>query len=121
MAKRFLGVDSGKNSRFVVVPCPHEVSTTYGKGTKNGPAAILKASEQIEYCTSEAEAITTSSPTPLLSKERGDSVDVVIIATDWPQFRGLGGVLLQSSSRPLIMDGRRMLASKYNELPRESE
>jgi len=41
---------------------------------------------------------------------------VVIIATDWPQFRGLGDVLLQSSSRPLIMDGRRMLQHKYGEL-----
>lgn len=44
--------------------------------------------------------------------------DVVIITTDWPQFRGLGDVLLQGSSRPgrLIMDGRRMLYHKYGEL-----
>jgi len=35
-------------SKFVIIPCPHEATTTYGKGTKNGPAAILKAMEQVE-------------------------------------------------------------------------
>ena len=35
-------------SKFVVVPVPHEATTTYGKGTKNGPAAILRASEHLE-------------------------------------------------------------------------
>jgi agmatinase len=33
---------------FVVIPCPHEKTTTYGKGTKQGPAAVLKASQQVE-------------------------------------------------------------------------
>lgn len=43
--------------------------------------------------------------------------DVIIIATDWPQFRELGDKLLKNP-RPgtLIMDGRRMLASRYQEL-----
>lgn len=63
---------------------------------------VFPASEQVEYVDHEAEAIV--------------QVDVIIIATDWPQFRGLGDVLLQSSSRPLIMDGRRMLVNKYDEL-----
>lgn len=45
----FLGQQANyKNSVFVVVPVPHEATTTYEKGTKNGPAAILKASEQVE-------------------------------------------------------------------------
>jgi len=35
-------------SKFVVIPCPHEKTTTYGKGTKKGPAAIIKAMEQVE-------------------------------------------------------------------------
>jgi agmatinase len=37
-----------KGSTFVIVPVPYEATTTYGKGTKNGPAAILKASQQVE-------------------------------------------------------------------------
>jgi agmatinase len=36
------------DARFVVVPVPYEATTTYGKGTKNGPAAILRASEKLE-------------------------------------------------------------------------
>jgi len=59
-------------------------------------------SNQIRYFKDEKDAVS--------------GADVVIIATDWPQFRGLGDVLLQSSSRPLIMDGRRMLQHKYGEL-----
>lgn len=37
-----------KDSRFVVVPVPYEATTTYGKGTKKGPAAILRASQNLE-------------------------------------------------------------------------
>lgn len=65
-------------------------------------AILFPTSKQIEYVDRESEAIV--------------GADVVIIATDWPQFRGLGDILLQSLSRPLIMDGRRMLANKYEEL-----
>ena len=36
------------NSKFVVVPCPHEVSVSYGGGTKKGPQAILDASFYVE-------------------------------------------------------------------------
>jgi len=63
---------------------------------------LFPESERFKYCKSESECVKEA--------------DVVIIATDWPQFRGLGDVLLQSSSRPLIMDGRRMLQHKYGEL-----
>ncbi|MDP2709130.1 MAG: nucleotide sugar dehydrogenase [bacterium] len=43
--------------------------------------------------------------------------DVLIIVTDWPQFRGLDGLILEKLPRgALIMDGRRMLAHKYDEL-----
>ncbi len=63
---------------------------------------VFPESKQFKYCSSEAEAI--------------DGVDVVIIATDWPQFRGLGDILLQSPNRPLLMDGRRMLQHRYADL-----
>lgn len=38
---------------FVVIPCPHEATTSYGKGTKHGPAAILKASQALELFDEE--------------------------------------------------------------------
>jgi agmatinase len=50
---QFLGIASRdadyRQSKFVVIPCPHELTTSYGKGTKKGPAAILNASRQVEW------------------------------------------------------------------------
>jgi len=63
---------------------------------------VFPESEQFKYFAGEAECVV--------------GADIVIIATDWPQFRGLGDVLLQNKARPLIMDGRRMLQHKYQEL-----
>jgi agmatinase len=40
-------------AKFVVIPCPHEATTSYGQGTKSGPAAILKASREIEWFDEE--------------------------------------------------------------------
>ena len=49
---RFLDVEKQyydyEKAMFVVVPVPYEETTTYGKGTKNGPEAILRASQQVE-------------------------------------------------------------------------
>jgi agmatinase len=36
-------------SKYVVLPCSHEATTSYGKGTRNGPNAILKASQAVEW------------------------------------------------------------------------
>lgn len=65
---------------------------------------VFPESEQIKYCNNENETILES--------------DAIIIATDWPQFRELDKNLLKLSNRPLLMDGRRMLAHKYEELQR---
>ena len=45
----FLGQKSSfEQSQFVVLPVPHEATVSYGKGTKNGPRAIIEASNYIE-------------------------------------------------------------------------
>lgn len=41
------------NAYFVVVPSPYEKTTSYGKGTKNGPQGICTASEQVELYDEE--------------------------------------------------------------------
>ncbi|MFC1496390.1 agmatinase [Candidatus Margulisiibacteriota bacterium] len=57
MPKGFLSPDPKfakyKTSRFVVIPCPHEKTVCYGKGTKNGPKAIIDASAQVEVYDEE--------------------------------------------------------------------
>lgn len=35
-------------SRFIVIPCPHEETVSYGGGTKKGPKAIIDASFYVE-------------------------------------------------------------------------
>ncbi|MCZ7650907.1 MAG: agmatinase [Thermoanaerobaculia bacterium] len=40
-------------SRFAVLPVPFERSTSYGKGTANGPAAIVRASQSMELWDEE--------------------------------------------------------------------
>lgn len=59
--------------------------------------------KKINLVSSESEAI----------KE----VDILIIATDWPQFRGLDDLIKKNLPKgAIIMDGRRMLAQKYEAL-----
>ncbi len=59
-------------------------------------------SKTVEYFSHEMQAIAKA--------------DIIIIATDWPQFRGLADVLLAQPSRPVLMDGRRMLQHRYDDL-----
>jgi len=42
------GQHNYKEAKIIVVPVPYESTTTYGKGTKLAPAAILRASHQVE-------------------------------------------------------------------------
>jgi agmatinase len=42
-----------KSSRFAVLQIPYEATTTYGKGTKRGPAGIIEASRNMELYDEE--------------------------------------------------------------------
>lgn len=64
--------------------------------------ALFPESEQVKYLESAEAAVNCA--------------HVVLIVTDWPQFRGLADTLLVGSARPLIMDGRRMLQHRYDDL-----
>lgn len=50
----FLGVQHPlEEARFVVLPVPYERTTSYKKGTREGPSALLRASHQVEYFDEE--------------------------------------------------------------------
>lgn len=62
-----------ETSKFVVIPCPHEKTTSYGKGTKNGPQAILTSSQIVENFDEELHVETYKAgihtlPTTQISK-----------------------------------------------------
>lgn len=67
------------------------------------PVALEAASKclgsGVEYAASIADCIRAAS--------------VVIIATDWPEFRSVFHQVAKSNPRPLILDGWRMLRSSY--------
>ena len=46
------------DAAFVVVPVPYEKTTSYGHGTKRGPAAVINASYQLELWDEETKTET---------------------------------------------------------------
>src|SRR3712207_3128022 len=48
----FLGLDAAlstfETSQVIILPVPYELTTSYGQGTRQGPRAILHASQQVE-------------------------------------------------------------------------
>lgn len=59
MKKNFLDLDKKfsdfEKSKIVIVPFGLEKSTSYSRGTRNGPNAIIKASQEVELFDEEAE------------------------------------------------------------------
>jgi agmatinase len=57
-ASNFLGIEDElstlDHAKVVVLPVPYEKTVSYGKGTKNGPGAILEASRYVEFYDEEA-------------------------------------------------------------------
>jgi UDPglucose 6-dehydrogenase len=59
--------------------------------------------QRIVYCENEEQALAGSA--------------ACLILTDWPQFRQLGELILKNCRPPyLIMDGRRMLCDRFEEM-----
>jgi agmatinase len=59
ITRNFLAIEkqysSFDNSKIVILPCPYEKTTSYGKGTSKGPGAILKASHYVEFFDEETQ------------------------------------------------------------------
>lgn len=57
IAQNFLGIDSKyssfEDSKIVILSCPYEKTTSYGKGSEHGPKAIIKASHYVEFFDEE--------------------------------------------------------------------
>ena len=63
----------------------------------------MGTADKIELVDSEVKAIS--------------DIEILIIAGDWPQFRELAELIKKNLPKgTIIMDGRRMLQQKYQEL-----
>jgi len=95
----FLGLEPKlsdyKNAKVAILPLPYEATTSYGAGTKRGPAAIIKASQQVEFFDEELNA---------------ESCQVGIATTKAPAFGKASGVkavkMIADSCRQLLNDGK---------------
>jgi agmatinase len=102
----FLGLEpnlsSYDNARVAILPLPYEATTSYGAGTKRGPAAIIKASQQVEFFDEELNlepcqvGIATTKP-PAFGKATGANAVKMIadscrsLCKDGKFVIGLGG------------------------------
>jgi agmatinase len=74
-------IDPGYDAaRVVVLPVPYEATTTYVQGCKHGPAALLEASDQLEYYDIElgcetGYAIGVHTTAPIADTRSGEIVD----------------------------------------------
>ena len=59
-ASNFLGLDAAdaawENSAAIILPIPYEATTSWGTGTRYGPAALLEASRYVELYDEELNA-----------------------------------------------------------------
>ena len=98
----FLGLppeSSGREgSRVLILPVPYEATVSYGGGTRNGPAAILHASAQVElydreFGTEPALQWGVHTLPPLAPDFRGPAETVDAIADAVAELMGEGKLL----------------------------
>ena len=82
---------SFKRAKAVILPCPYDVTTSYIKGTQNGPMAIIKASDHMELFDDEMKgetyrigihtkqplALETLSPEDMVEKIKHEAAEVL--------------------------------------------
>jgi len=105
----FLGLegnDCGPGAIGVVLPVPYEATTTYMRGTANGPAAILEASRQVEFWDEwiEDEARRFGVRTALPVEFDGPPEKLAALLEEEV------GALLDAGRMPLILGGEHSLS-----------
>lgn len=72
-----------RKSKVVILPCPYEATACYQKGTKNGPRAVIEASEHLEMFDEELKSETfriglfTSEELPISDLKPADMIKTV--------------------------------------------
>ena len=121
--KGFLGYEAKQKikNKVVVVPFGLEKTVSYGKGTKNGPKEIIKASHQVELFDEELDkepykeiGIKTLKPFPIKNK----------INSALDQLSKINEKILLKNKFPIIFGGEHSITSgsirpfvkKYNKI-----
>jgi len=100
------GEDCGPSALGVVLPVPYEATTTYMQGTARGPAAILEASQQVEFfdewLEDEARRFGIRTEEPMVCdgppEELAERLDEAV------------GALLDAGRFPLVLGGEHSIS-----------
>ena len=113
-ASGFLGVEekylkSPNDAKVVVVPFGLEKSVSYGGGTKNGPKAIIKASQQVElfdeefWCEPFRKYGVATLKTP--------KIDFSSVVKSLKQLEKITEEILEAGKFPLILGGEHSITA----------
>lgn len=99
---------SSTNAKVFVIPVPYEATTSYGKGTKNGPKAIIEASQEVELFDDELWAephkigIHTTNPVSMTKVTRASK-------NPFKKLEEKVKPLIETDKFPLILGGEHSL------------
>ena len=110
----FLGIEekylkSPDQAKVVVVPFGLEKSVSYGGGTKNGPAAIIKASQQVELFDEEFWFEPFRKYGVATLKE--PKIDRTSVAKSLKQLEKITQKILDAGKFPLILGGEHSITA----------
>jgi agmatinase len=110
----FLGIEekylkSPDEAKVIVVPFGLEKSVSYGGGTKNGPKAIIKASQQVELFDEEfwCEPFRKYGVATL----KAPTIDFSSVAKSLDQLEEITGKILDAGKFPLILGGEHSITA----------
>ena len=97
-----------EDARAVVVPFGLEASVSYGHGTANGPAAIIKASHQVELFDEEfwCEPVRDFGVVTLTEKPVTGKIETAL-----SELERITGKLLDDGKFPLILGGEHSITA----------
>ncbi|MBM5781845.1 MAG: agmatinase [Pelagibacterales bacterium] len=113
-ASGFLGVEekylkSLEDAKVVVIPFGLEKSVSYGGGTKNGPKAIIKASQQVELFDEEFWCEPFRKYGVVTMKE--PKIDRTSVVKSLKQLEKITEKILDAGKFPLILGGEHSITA----------
>lgn len=96
-----------ENAKVLIIPVPYDATTTYMPGTRQGPGAILRASQQLELFDDETgQEVFRIGIATLEEMEVNVSRPQAMVA----KVRSIGEKILAGSLFPLMLGGEHLLS-----------
>ncbi|HLP54268.1 MAG TPA: agmatinase family protein [Fluviicola sp.] len=94
------------NADIVIIPVPWDATASYGKGTSDGPQAILDASTQLDFYHPQLPEAWKSQVfmTPISAEWKQINADLCVQAIEYIGFLEQGGQLTDDSPYKTVVD-----------------